>query len=347
MTTPTSSNLPAAHRKQVKAANDLIAQLNAKPGEVPPAAAAAPADPNAPTLDLPTVGTVAAPAAAAVQPGEEAAPPPAAPSEVEQANARYKALQGKYNKTEREMAELRGRLEASEQTTRALIEAGQRPAAPAAPAAPMKPEDQFRALGVTEQEIKDYGAELIDIVTRVSRNMTANDLTALRNEIAELKRGMGSVGTVVQQNAQQRVFDALGAAFGDKWVAVNNSDEFLAWLEQVDVFSGSRRLDGLTGAFQKADSARVVAIFRQYMEGNTSSAPTSRQPAVARETLVAPRRRSGECGRNSRIVWWQGVARERDHRLLPACPKREGPHGRLPRDGSGDSPRHRRGSSPG
>lgn len=293
MTTPAvSSHLPAAARKQVKAANDLIASLNAPPGGTPPAGAApAAAAPNGAAPPLPEVTIVAG-----ATPTPAAAAPPE-PTPAEQEAERSRRLEGKLNQTQRENAELRGRIEAAEQTTRALIEAAQRgPAAPAATPAPLKPEDQFRALGVTDQEITDYGAELIGIVSRVARNMSASEITNLKTEVAELKRNMGTVGSVLQKNSEQSVHEALNDAFGDKWDVANKSDEFLAWCNGVDVFSGTRRLDSLQIAFKKGDAARVVAIFKAYFDGNTSSGPPSRQAPVARETLVAPAPGRGSAG---------------------------------------------------
>jgi hypothetical protein len=284
-----NSNLPAAARRQVKEANKLLAELNAKPvATAPPAAAPAPdapaADPKFPTVDLASghVETSDVPAGTTQVP------------ELEQANQRYKSLQGKFNKGERDRIELEARLAAAQDTNRVLLEAAQ--ARPAAPVAPPKPEDQFLALGVTQQEITDYGPELMSIVARVARNMSAGELQGLKTEVAELKRGMSNVGTVVAQNAQQKVYDALNAAFGEKWPVVNNSEEFLAWCQEADVFSGQQRLIGLQDAFRRADAARVVAIFRAYIEGNTSQGPTSRQPQVARETLVAPAQGRGGAG---------------------------------------------------
>ena len=46
------SNVPAAARRQINAANRMINELNAKPGQVP--AAASPADDTAPPAAAPT-----------------------------------------------------------------------------------------------------------------------------------------------------------------------------------------------------------------------------------------------------------------------------------------------------
>lgn len=303
---PSSSHLPPAARKQVKEANRLIAELHAPPQAVAAPPGADPANPEGlPSVTIATPPAAAAPAA--TQPAPPAADPSAAaPGEVPVATsppaadpyeARYKSLKGKYDKTEREMAELRGRFGALEEMNRTLLEAASRPPTGAQPPAPMKPEEQFRALGITDKEITDYGPELLDVVARVARNLSAGELQALRNEVAQLKQNVGNVSKTVGQNAADRVYAELNAKVGPEWVAINSSDEFLAWLQEPDVFSGSRRLEGLQNAFQAADAARVVAIFKAY-QGKTPTGSTSQPdpPAISRETLIAPGQGRGGAG---------------------------------------------------
>ena len=293
MTAPAKapSNVPAAARRQVKEANRLIAELNSKPGEIPDgvrATADAPpenSDPsNIPVVNIDPNAAPAAPAATAQPVGSE-------PDDFEH---KYKVLQGKYN---REVTDLRARADAQEALlTRVMAEQSRMPAPVAPPPAPVKPEDRFKALGVTEKELADYGNELVDLVDRVSTNATMAEIRQLRQDIQALKANAATVGTVVAETAQQKVFDALFRDVGQQWVQINTSDEFLAWLADVDVFSGTSKLVGLQNAFKNNDAARVVAIFRAYVDGKTPAGSTSQGPAVSRETLIAPGAARGSTG---------------------------------------------------
>lgn len=276
-----SSSLPTAARKQVKDANRLIAELNAKPGDPPPGETPA-GDP--PPGDLPVV-QIAAPPAGSV---------PAAPVE-DTFKHKYNTLKGKYD---REVAEANARAADTQAIlNKVLTDAAMRQAAPApaAPAAPVKPEDRFRAMGVTDKEVSDYGVELLDLMERMSNATSGTEIRRLQAEITQLKSNVGTVGNVMATDARQKVFDALFRDVGQQWVDINNSEEFLAWLRDVDVFSGTSKLDGLADAFKKHDAARVVAIFKAYI-GKTPTGSTSQRPAVVAETLIAPGAARGGTG---------------------------------------------------
>lgn len=276
-----SSHLPAAARKQVKAANKLIAELNAPPGAVvdPPAAAAAPVLPEV-NLDAP----------AGAQPAGSAPVGDPAPNYEQM----YRSLQGKYNK---EVAEVQSdnaetqRMLARAITENATAAAAASVRATAPPPVVVKAEDRFKAIGVTDKEIEEYGTEMMDIVERIANARTTAEIGEFKRELAELKKSMGTVTTVVAQDAQQKIYDALFREVGQNWPEINASAEFLAWLRDVDVFSGTSRNTSLQVAFKNHDAARVVAIFKAYVGGKTLTAPTPptpRQPAVERGTLVAP-----------------------------------------------------------
>ena len=293
------SNVPAAARRQINAANRMINELNAKPGQVP--AGASPADDTAPPAAAPAgiaeVNLTAAPATTA-----STVPPPAATNAqpAEDFQAKYKSLRGKYDK---EIAEARQQAAEANRTLAAqqaiLEKVLSNVSAPTATSAPARAEDQFTKLGVTEKEVADYGPEFLDLVKRVANGATADTQATLNRVTQELNRLKGNVDAIVPavvKSSQQAVFDELFRVIGPQWVAINNDDEFLAWLGDVDVFSGVSRMTGLQQAFGNNDAARVVAIFKAYVDGKTLTGSTARTPAVDAATLVAPGASRGGAG---------------------------------------------------
>lgn len=267
----TSSNVPAAARRQVEEANRLIAQLNAPPGDPPPAAPAAPvADP---------------PASPQPPPSAAAAPQPLSTEEqLRQANARYATLQGKYNT---EMAVLRGQIEQTNNLVGQLLEkSAQPPAAPAVPEKPQTPEEFLKSLGATDEDLKDYG-ELLPIVVRLAENMYKPTIAKLENELTKLRNNSAATNARVVETSKQDIYAELDRKV-PAWNAINESPHFVDWLKVHDIFAGTSRHVALSTAFKNLDKARVVGIFEAYAREHPEQARAPGAPAVDPATLVAP-----------------------------------------------------------
>lgn len=290
---PPQNNLPPAIRAQVKAANDLIAQLNAKPGEIP-AGTEVQVMPGSETpgtmpTGQPTRWQPAPPSATAQPQGHPdqqpraAAPPPPAPAatEIEPWEARYRTLQGKYDAEVRMTREI---LASQQQTMDKLIQDRQSAVAPP-PAPPQDPAEFLRSLGVTDKELEDYG-EVLPIMARMAQNMIKPTAAKLERELQKTKEAAGTVAKAQMQSGQQSLLATLQARVPD-WAAINEDQNFLAWLDQVDIFSGSSRRDGLTAAFQNLDTARVVGIFEKFVQEDSVRRSTS-GPTIDLQTLIAP-----------------------------------------------------------
>lgn len=275
------SHVPAAARKQIKEANRLIAELNAPPQppgpqrnsafQQPPAAAAAPAAPAA-------AAPPDAPAAAA-QPVQAPAPDP-----VAEANHRYSVLQGKYNA---ETGRLLGAAQALKDENQRLLEALNQRQAP--PVAGARPEDRFDTSMVTPKEREEFGEELVNLMARIAKANSAGEVATLRGELDRLR---GITAQTQQENAQARAV-RVWALLKDQvpnCVVVNNSQQFVDWLEIPDIMSGRPRKEGLTAAYEAGDGPRVVGIFKRFIEEDSHSGSTPRPaaPAVDQGTLIAP-----------------------------------------------------------
>lgn len=250
--------LPPAVRRQVEEAERLAREESARVrGE----------DPNTPAgQEPPEVGpdnttVVTEPEQQPSLPlGEPQQPSPPSPDW----EARYATLQGKYNS---EMAELRGQLRSMQD----ILAASQRqhqeqPPPPANHAASIPPAD-----------VDAYGQDLIDGVYRWTDARYAQ-------RIAELERRMGAAEQNGQQLQQLQVHTsavsveaALDRALPE-WRSINTDPNFVAWLNTEDPFSGQRRQDMITRAYESGNAARTLAFFQAYQREHTAVSPSPMIP---------------------------------------------------------------------
>jgi hypothetical protein len=307
------SNLPPAARRQVEAANALIAQLNAKPGEIPPGTEFqvmpsnevpgqnptgqqqrwVPASPQ-PQPQPPNPTGTAAPQQPNVAAAQPSAPPPPTAAQLQQPprqedpyEQRYRTLQGKYDAEMRAMREI---VQTQQVTMDKLMENNRSAVAPTAPAQEpqQSPEDYLRSLGVTEKELTDYG-ELLPIVAKLAQNMIRPTAAKLEAELTKTRQAAGQTSAALVQDRQRALFTALDAhpVVGTSWRVLNDDTDFLAWLDGVDILSGVSRRNLMTDAFQKLDLTRIAAIFGAYIQEDSARRSAS-GPTIDPNTLIAP-----------------------------------------------------------
>jgi hypothetical protein len=272
--------LPRQVKKQVTEADRLIAELNAPPGEAPVDPPATPANPPAD----PPQNSAQPPEPPANPAAPEPANPPAPPAEDWE--QKYRVLQGKYDKEtsalRTENVRTNERLLVLEQLLANMSRPQEVPAAPSA--------DDTRAgkKYIKKEDLDEYGQDMVDMVQRAAREVTEAELAAVRRENAELR---DRVGRDLGASAHERMMTQLRTDVPD-WEQINVAEKFVAWLEEADIFSGLKRRDALTKAYNNNDGARVVGIFKAFKreDSATDPAPTpaARTPTVDKGTLVAP-----------------------------------------------------------
>jgi hypothetical protein len=220
---------------------------------------------------------------------EEPTPEPAPQPQADDPNSetwqhKYKVLQGMYNaevpRMHQQIKDLKGEIDSLKK---------QKDAEPAsAEPAPTRL--------LKDEEIEEFGPDLVDVIRRAAREEFLPELDSLRTENAQLK---GEVGTVTQNlsaSARQHVYDRLSEQVSN-WNELNSDADFLVWLNQNDPYAGRTRNELLQAAFESNDAERVVAFFKGYLnELNATVTPSTQAvpvntpaPAkVAVDTLVAP-----------------------------------------------------------
>lgn len=243
-------------------------------------------------------GTPSQPQAAA-HPPQPQGQPPSPQGDDGTSEHRFKVLQGKYNaevprlhkQTQEQDRQIRALQDQLNSTQSLLATIG---AAQAQPPAPVHIPQNTRL--VTDKEVTEFGADLIDVVRRVATEVVNPQIRTLEEQFRPVAQTVQQMAPVVQHTAQEsqrtatdlahdQMCDGLDANVTDKdgnsiWEQVNNAPEFQAWLTQKDPYAGAQRGAMLASAYRDHDLPRVVAFFTGFMKEHAAVAPTGQQPAA-------------------------------------------------------------------
>jgi hypothetical protein len=270
---PDAVKRAAAHADAFYSANPPAPEPQSIPFDVQPTVMK-PAEPAAPTPQP-------EPQAATPAPQPESTP---APQPVEHSENDVKAMAGRLKKQQQTIKDLQTQMSAMGDE---LLAAQRHLRTP-----PLQPDPEPQPL-LSEQELRDYGPDFINVVKRAAREEFLPEVNTLRQENERVKRqaaeqAMRGVYAYLDQNVEN-------------WRIVNHSAPFKSWLRLRDSLSGSIRQELLDTAFQSADALRVAAFFKGFLSEEAASSPApretpqlqqvpARQPAIALETLAAPGR---------------------------------------------------------
>jgi hypothetical protein len=251
----TTSSVPAR-----VAAEAELAEQEARAGLAALAAAAAP-----PAQDPPAPAPAQDPPAP-TPPAPSATPVPDLNAIVARQQAQLDSVLGRQQQLIDQNAALQ----------RELAAARTQPAAPpAAPVASYTP---------TATEVKEYGEDLIDLITRIATGVAVARGAEMSTRVAQLEGRIGNVQQTtqqVQQTAQEMAFGRYMAALDADipgWKAVNDDPGFLTWLAEKDGFSGKTRHELLAAAHEALDAGRVAAIFTAYKPDLRTAPPAAPAP---------------------------------------------------------------------
>jgi hypothetical protein len=185
---------------------------------------------------------------------------------------KYKVLQGMHRKLLEENMELRNK----------VSEMASKPPAPAAPASTTAPQELSL---LSAEEIEDYGSDMITVMKKAAREAVANEVAELRAENLSLRSQISGVTTQIDTSAKNSIYGTLDSEVSN-WREINQSDDFLVWLNEPDLFSGKMRQDLLTQAFEDSDAARVVRFFKAYLNEDAAVAPVVTNEPVTTEPVT-------------------------------------------------------------
>jgi len=175
-----------------------------------------------------------------------------------------------------------------------------------------KKEEAAKKPLVTQEDEEAYGADLIDVTRRVSRDELSNYARNLEAQLAELQQQVSGVAQVSAETMQERFHARLTRA-APNWESVDTDPAFIQWLRasptRYRVFEESAKSQDVVG---------VAQFFNDYTamisaQVPTQAAPTrsSVDPRLARQvspgkTRTAPPSQSD----GEKRMWTQSGVRE-------------------------------------
>jgi len=176
---------------------------------------------------------------------------------------RFQVLQGKYNA---EVPALR------EELRQLKEQAAKQPES--------SPQGVAHAIeGLSEQDIEDFGPELIDLIKKVS-GQSNREVEAVKQELNQIKEAN-------RQDAEARFWTDL-ERLAPKFREINADPKFHAYLAEFDSQTGEQRQQTLVKAQQMFDAYSVAQLFNTFTQ-NTAAASQPRsipeekiQPSISR-----------------------------------------------------------------
>lgn len=198
-------------------------------------------------------------------PPETAGQPPPPQESSPDWEQRYNTLQGKYNS---EVPELRGQMRAMQDQLARLSQPRPEPRAEPTPTV-LPRRDPL------PEDVESYGEDLVHAAQRWAMLALEPELTVLRQRVVQLESGMQQTATM---SATQRVDAALDREV-PSWRTLNIDQQFIAWLNQVDPFTGVTRKQLADDAYAAGDARRTIAFFQAYTNEHTAvRQPPGTQP---------------------------------------------------------------------
>ena len=143
---------------------------------------------------------------------------------------------------------------------------------------------------LTEQDLRDYGSDLIDVTQRAALHALSPELQEIRNQNAELQRRLA-------QEQRHRLDSQVAAAVPD-YREIDRDPRWHAWLRTPDQLSGVQRQQLLNDAVASGSAQRVRAFFDGFRQeaggaqqqatapGRTRSAPSPRGRIYTRDEIT-------------------------------------------------------------
>jgi hypothetical protein len=202
-------------------------------------------------------------------------------------------MQGRYNASKKTLAEMQEQM--SMLGDELLNTQQQRPPQSASQAPP--------PVYITEQDVQNYGPELLDFTQRAATQAVAPQLQNLQQQNIELQQRLA-------QEARHRLDQAVAYAVPN-YLEIDRDPRWHNWLLGIDVYSRRVRQQLLNEAIATANAPHVIQFFKGFLTeeaatGHRVPEPQSQQatlprtdPAIPLATLAAPGRTRSATGGDS------------------------------------------------
>jgi hypothetical protein len=138
--------------------------------------------------------------------------------------------------------------------------------------------DVSEVVKLKPEDFEDYGDEFIALVNAV------NQLEKRNKQLESLAQGF----TTQSQESNLNTFKARMTEIVPDWQNINNSPDFITWLQELDGYSGMTRHQAMLKSFNQFDAETVGKIFNQYKEDSQIPVKKNKKPKQSIEAEVQP-----------------------------------------------------------
>ena len=142
------------------------------------------------------------------------------------------------------------------------------------------------ASSITPEEENEYGADFLGVVAKKAKDVVTPEVATLRRQVEQLQQRLEGVQETTTAATRQQLFAKLDSEI-ENWREINVDDNFMAWLQLPDAFSGAIRHELLKDAYDKNDADRVLRFFRGFLADEAATDPAT-QSSPSREITPAP-----------------------------------------------------------
>jgi len=274
--------LPKQVKQKIKEVEDLEKQLL---GETEVVEAAPEEEVVVETTEEPVAEPVleeAIPEAEVDEPKEE----PKKPDEDAVWKQKYKTLQGMYDK---EVPQLHTQVKEMNQQLKELQDSLK------TRAEEPKPVEKL----VTDDDVKNFGEDLIEVQRKVAREVAAEfqvKLDSMQKENVELRELLGTTDSKVAESSFQNMLHQLVPDFA----ALNADDKWVSWLDEVDPVLRAPRRSVAQQAFASGDAEGVAYYVDLFRKEQVALEPTPEaKPNEELERQIQPSRTAATATKTS------------------------------------------------
>jgi hypothetical protein len=134
------------------------------------------------------------------------------------------------------------------------------------------------AYDITEAEIKDYGADLLNVVGKKAVQVVLPEFRKLAAELEQIKQSMTAVHKKQELSASDVFFSKLDGLVPD-WRDLNDDPKFVSWLIDSDI---KPIFDAAASQFNFRSIAKYFNLYKQ-LSGGTQAQDTQTQLASNRQ----------------------------------------------------------------
>jgi hypothetical protein len=132
---------------------------------------------------------------------------------------------------------------------------------------------------LTNEDVQNFGSEMIDFATRAAHHAVGPELQRLHEENQELQDQLNSTAKMAIDQVLDREVP--------NWRQINADERFHSWLLMPEPYSGIIRDRLLKDAAAAANAQRVASFFKGFLREQGAAGQSSASPAPQRSRRAA------------------------------------------------------------